>query len=387
MDIGIVDREFLDPQGNPLARFLVSVTKQGTDNIPVRIYSEDGKLLSATGHVLTGADGRAVFWAQKAVSMRLRLTPVGSNLEFAIMSDVYAGEAYTQGGGGGGGNTATTVDVTSLVTAGAIVPGDVVPSGSNLQDVVEQLLLTTFYPTFVAPSFSLSSNVSASIELGTIMTVNLTASFNRGQIKGTLSGSVWDANAVQNFRAGAVDNYVIAGTNTGASSSLSISNYQIVEGSNAWSATANYSLGPQPLDSKGLPYGTPLPAGSLIASTSATGRRRAFYGSNSGTTSPVATSAEVRALTNSLLGPSNGSSFTINIPIGTSRVTFGYPATLQNVSSVKYVEGLNAEVKGIFTQTTVSVAGANGYSPVNYKIYTYVPATPFTAIATYNVTI
>jgi len=51
------------------------------------------------------------------------------------------------------------------------------------------------------------------------------------------------------------------------------------------------------------------------------------------------------------------------------------------------VEGLNAEVKGVFTKSSVSVEGANGYTPIGYKVYRYTPAVPFQAAATYNVTI
>jgi hypothetical protein len=66
---------------------------------------------------------------------------------------------------------------------------------------------------------------------------------------------------------------------------------------------------------------------------------------------------------------------------------FAYPGNLYSVSSVKYVEGLNAEVKGIFTESSVEVEGANGFSPMAYRVYEYVPASPFSSAATYNVTI
>ena len=46
-----------------------------------------------------------------------------------------------------------------------------------------------------------------------------------------------------------------------------------------------------------------------------------------------------------------------------------------------------SEIKGIFTQTLVNVEGANGYLPVSYKVYTYIPASAFTQTATYKVTI
>ena len=68
-------------------------------------------------------------------------------------------------------------------------------------------------------------------------------------------------------------------------------------------------------------------------------------------------------------------------------VVFAYPSSLRDITSVVYVEGLGAEVKDIFTKSIVSVTGANDYLPIDYKVYTYIPASPFGATATYNVTI
>jgi hypothetical protein len=160
-----------------------------------------------------------------------------------------------------------------------------------------------------------------------------------------------------------------------------------VDGSNQWAANVQYAVGPQPLDSNGGNFGSPLSAGSLNDIVTVNGRRKAFYGTDSVATVAYTTSNQIRSLSGNTLNPSNGTIFTINIPIGATMVVFAYPATLQNVDSVIYVEGLNAEIKGIFTQTTISVEGANGYTAINYKVYTYIPATAFTDEATYEVTI
>jgi hypothetical protein len=95
----------------------------------------------------------------------------------------------------------------------------------------------------------------------------------------------------------------------------------------------------------------------------------------------------VRGLSTSSLNPGNGTAFTINIPSGATHVSFAYPASLREVSTVKYVEGLNSEVKDVFTEASINVAGANGYSPIPYRVYTMIPAEPFSEAATYNVTI
>jgi hypothetical protein len=60
---------------------------------------------------------------------------------------------------------------------------------------------------------------------------------------------------------------------------------------------------------------------------------------------------------------------------------------LQDVSSVKYVEWLNAEIKDVFIKTNVNVEWANGYTDIAYKVFIYTPVEPFPATATYLVTI
>ena len=67
--------------------------------------------------------------------------------------------------------------------------------------------------------------------------------------------------------------------------------------------------------------------------------------------------------------PKNGSKFSIPIPVGALRVVFAYPATLEDVASVKDVNGLGAESKSAFTVSNVDVEGANGYTAKSYKVY------------------
>ena len=82
-----------------------------------------------------------------------------------------------------------------------------------------------------------------------------------------------------------------------------------------------------------------------------------------------------------------GSKFSITIPVGALRVVFAYPATLRDVSSVLDVNGLGAEIKSGFTQSTVSVEGADGYTAIEYKVYTLDFANANDTANTYNVTI
>ena len=112
--------------------------------------------------------------------------------------------------------------------------------------------------------------------------------------------------------------------------------------------------------------------------------RNTFYGTDSITTYTYTTSAEIRALTGKKLGLQSGATFTITIPVGAKKVVFAIPSTL-SMTDVTYQEGLGASVKGVFTQSTVNVDGANGYTGIDYKIYEYAPVSPFSAVCHYTV--
>jgi hypothetical protein len=106
-----------------------------------------------------------------------------------------------------------------------------------------------------------------------------------------------------------------------------------------------------------------------------------FYG-----VSPVApdVSAEVRALPFSTFG----NTFSIPIPQGETIICFAYEAARPDISdsSVKYVEGFNANVGNTFTKFTFNVNDGGGTAR-SYKVYIATLGAPLPSDATYNVTI
>ena len=113
--------------------------------------------------------------------------------------------------------------------------------------------------------------------------------------------------------------------------------------------------------------------------------RNAFYGATTNVVFDI-TSDNIRSLKSSA-DIKKGNTITLNIPKGSVNVIFSYPASLNDVTSVKYVEGMNAEIKDVFTKTTALINGANNSNPDTYNIYTYKPVTPFTQDVTYKITI
>ena len=286
---------------------------------------------------------------------------------------------------------ASTTSVVSNKTVGSILPGQNITTGTTLQEFIELMVTATFAPTYVAPSVVLSSSISSPQEAGYSANLTLTAAFNRGSIDGTMTAGVWSANAFQAYRAGEATKYTIDTIDRGTSNSKDNETVTVAAGNNTFSSTVDYAIGPVPLNSKNVAFDvdgvTPLTAlavGSVSDSVTVVGQRKYFYGVDHAS----ATSEDVRGLANGVLNPANGTSFTINIPLGAVSVVFAYPATLRDVTTVKYVEGLNAEVKEIFTKTSpVNVEGANAYEAIGYKVYRYVPNAPFPNAATYVVTI
>jgi len=289
-------------------------------------------------------------------------------------------------GPAGTGDADLERDVTAMLAVGNVAVGQVLASGTSFTETMEAILLTTFSPTFTEPTYGLSAAGSASQESGTTYTagspLRLTYAYNRGLIKGKLVGGVWSPTTTQYYRGGPIVEYIINSVSTGTTNYKDIATV-IEDGTNTFTGSGEHSQGPQPTDSNGDNYGTPDAADTVSKNAVITGRRKAFYGVDDAGT----TSSGIRALTGSTLNPSNGTSFTISIPIGSTSVLFAYPATLQDVSSVTYTEGLGADITSNFAQTTVSVEGANSYTGINYKVYRYEPVEAYSAVSTYVVTI
>ena len=277
-------------------------------------------------------------------------------------------------------DAATKDSHTSMLQVGNIQPQQVIQAGTTLDQFINKLLLTTFYPAMNAPSFSLTTNQAAAIESGTIENITITYNFSRGSIVGKMVSGIWQPSTFQAYRTGTASDYVINGADMLLVNNRTISNFRVVDGANTFSGLISYNPGDQAVDSDGANYLTPLPSGQHSDTVTITGYRRLFYG----VSNLAVSSALIRSLGSSSLAPVNGTAFTIHIPVGATNVVIAYPATLRDLTSVQYVEGLYAEVKDNFVKTTVNVEGASGYASVSYKVYIYTPVEPFGATATYN---
>mgnify|MGYP003326091156 CR=1 FL=1 len=266
-------------------------------------------------------------------------------------------------------SSSTTSAVTADLTVGAINAGTTIASGTTLQQFVEALLTKIFYPTLNAPSFSLTNNQYLP-EIGSTVSVLLTFTFNRGSILGSTSGT-WNPSYFQNYRAGTYSSYTING-NTQSGNTLTVSSYQVLA-SNSFTGTVTYVTGPQPLDSKGNNYSTPLAgATSPTQSTSFTGIYPYYwYKSNVPITNLSMQAAIVSGAATKVVGDSTGT-ITINFAAAGEYLAVAYPDT-STTKTVWYVNALdNGTIPGgVFGGASVlPCSSSSGYwSNVNYKIH------------------
>lgn len=271
----------------------------------------------------------------------------------------------------GGGALSAPLQVLD-VEQGAYANGETIPAGTSFETIIKKMLQKEVAAVYQQPSVSFSASGSTTREFGSDISTTLTGSFTRG-----------DAGALTAYRVKEDGAVVLTET--------AVANYTTsfqLTASKSFVSEADYATGQQLNNNMGNPSGTPIQAGTKTSNTvTFTPARGSFYGADT-ETSAAATSTQVRNVrTNPVLGLQNGSTFAITVPVGTRRITIAYPATLRPLTSVAYVESGNAPVKDTFTETTVSVQGANGSTAIDYRVYTYIPAIAFGSEATYNVTI
>lgn len=115
------------------------------------------------------------------------------------------------------------------------------------------------------------------------------------------------------------------------------------------------------------------------------GYRNGFYGTLSNKNE--LTSDIIRSLSKTGKAVTANSTMSISIPVGAMRIVFAYPSTIRDVSSVKDVNGMNAEIATSFVQSTLQVKGNNDYDAIDYKVYVLDYAEGATETNTYKVTI
>ena len=253
-------------------------------------------------------------------------------------------------------------------------------TGKNVKQVFDMIMAAEKNPTITQPSVSVTCSQMGNYEVGTQVTPQFSVSLNAGNYQyGPATGVTATAYAVTDTDDNEADQA------SGSFPQITVSddeNYSI-------SATVTHTEGAVPKTNLGNDYAAgKIAAGSKSATKGTiTGHRKSFYGTTTDK-GAATTSAIIRGLSGKSSGAlKNGSTFTVPIPVGALRVLIAYPATLRDVTSIKDVNGMNAEIKSGFSLSRVQVEGANAYSAIEYKVYTMDFAAANDTANTYSVTI
>ena len=251
-------------------------------------------------------------------------------------------------------------------------------TGKTVKQVMDLLFAEERNPSITQPSVALTFSNRGAVEVGTRVAPAYTASLSAG------SYQYGPATAVTAVSWEISDN----GGNKLTTATGKFPEIQVIDTTNySITAKCNHSQGAIPVTNLGSNYEAGrITAGSKTATVgSITGYRNSFYGTI--TNKNTITNEVVRALNKTNRALANGNTLDISVPVGALRVVFAYPDTLREVTSVKDVNGLNAEIKSSFKSTVVAVNGANGYTAKSYRVYYLDYANPNDKANTYKVTI
>lgn len=272
----------------------------------------------------------------------------------------------------------TTVEVgnITLTNGQATIPA----AGKNLKEVFNTIFVQEKNPEVTQPSVSFDSVTSGIREVGIYVTPSYNAVLNTGAYEFGPQDTLVEAIAwtVTNSEGESLN------TSNGNFSEIQITdtlNYTIT-------ANVEHSGGSVPITNIGNLYdeGTILQGTKTVTSNSLSGYRKTFYGTTDNKDN--LTSISVRSLAKSTSSAAkNGTKLTVDIPLNAMRVVIAYPATLRDITSILDVNGMNAEILPSFTKSTLQVEGAEGYTAIDYKVYTLEYAKPNDKVNTYSIQI
>ena len=262
-------------------------------------------------------------------------------------------------------------------TVGGLKTGDTIPEGTTMDELIKLLTQKAVPPVYSEAGVTCrvsSGNQASSYEVGTQINTTIQGTFTQN-----------DAGALTTIEI--LKNGVSIQSQATSPITSEAQTFTLGEETVSFTAKATYADGPVKNDNLGQPSPDgQIKAGSKTSSAvSFTGKRNLFYGTGVGA-APEASSEVVRGLANKKLGPTNGTSFNINVAVGQQYVIIAYPATLRDLTKCFYVEQ-NTDLAASFEKSNISVQGANGAAGADYKVYVYEMAIPAAAGMTLQVQI
>jgi hypothetical protein len=213
------------------------------------------------------------------------------------------------------------------VAVGGIQAGLSFSEPKSMQQMWDLLLYPELNPSLTNPSSTFLSNVTGFREIGSVVDITFTSTFNRGSINPQYQSD-------EPFRSGLPSSYQFNGSGiTGTFNSIlltdtrSVSGYEVLNGVQTWQGRVNYSEGVQPKTNKGNDFDNPLPSGSTsFISRTITGVYPFF-----------ATSFDITILTKQPLVAHNSQFFQFDLQAdsGSNKQTFEIPTAFSNLTGIQ----------------------------------------------------
>lgn len=250
-------------------------------------------------------------------------------------------------------------------------------AGKNLKEVFEQIFVKEKEPKITQPSVVITKPKAKSYEAGSIIDVAYSATFNSGKYE------YGPATGVTVEEWGAEDSL----GNTTSTASGTFSNIEVTDDFEyTVYVAAAHSAGAIPVTNLGNETSGQIVRGSQNDESEViSSYRNAFYGTRE--VKETLTSDILRGLTPSNKALVAGENIVVNIAIGALTTIFAYPATLPDLISITDGNAMDSQIITSFKQEIISVEGANGYVPCDYKVYTIEYANPYDASNYYTFTI
>lgn len=254
------------------------------------------------------------------------------------------------------------IGVKTVPASGSGKIGQRVEQGEKvtLLDALNEILATAKDPNVTQPSVSISLTGAGAKEVGTSFTPSYSVSFNAGSYQYGPATGITATYAVSD-----------TASHTATAASGSFDAFTVGDGTNyKVSVTATHTEGAVPKNNLGSEVpGKKIASGTKSATSgTVTGYRNSFWGSvNSKDGTP--TSAVIRGLSGKKGGAiAAGNTGDASEAVGAMRVIIAVPSP-RTITSIKDVNGLNAEAFSAFTHVTVDVEGVNGYEAKTYNVY------------------
>lgn len=277
--------------------------------------------------------------------------------------------------------TTETLTVTG-VTVGNFVNGKEIPAGTNVMDVLKQMLMKEIDVTATKPSVTISNTGTAAgtYEVGTSINVVLNHSYKDGKFTGNSGYSYTQT-------AGCAE---VSTTYRRGSTSLSnnTDTQTLTEGSISYDCLTTYEASSNvPVTNFGNNSSVSITAGTAASSKiTFTGAYKYFMGYSENTLASQFDSTSIRALTTRTGNmTTNGTTTVVNATAISSNgksIVVACPATYK-LATVQ--NGLGADIIGNFSSRG-TVAVTTGTTTTNYTVYVY-PITNGAVVDFKNVTL